>query len=101
MGRAEARAAAANAVQVLGAYGFSDEYPVERFYRNSKGASSTRARREVHTLMQADYVLGFREDKARRVRLPAYAGGVGPGGFVIQQVRGVAPPGRRLVASFL
>jgi glutaryl-CoA dehydrogenase (non-decarboxylating) len=35
----EAESAAANAVQVFGAYGFSDEYPVERFYRNSKGAS--------------------------------------------------------------
>jgi len=35
----EAEASAANAVQVHGAYGFSDEYPVERFYRNSKGAS--------------------------------------------------------------
>ena len=66
----EAEAAAADAVQVHGAYGFSDEYPVERFYRNAKGASIYEGTREVHTLMQADYVLGFREDKPLRAHLP-------------------------------
>jgi len=66
----EAEAAAANAVQVHGAYGFSDEYPVERFYRNSKGASIYEGTREIHTLMQADYALGFREDKPLRTHLP-------------------------------
>ncbi len=67
----EAEAAAANAVQVYGAYGFSDEYPVERFYRNSKGASIYEGTREIHTLMQADYALGFREDKPTERDLPA------------------------------
>jgi glutaryl-CoA dehydrogenase (non-decarboxylating) len=66
----EAEAAAANAVQVFGAYGFSDEYPVERFYRNSKGASIYEGTREIHTLMQADYALGFREDKPTERDLP-------------------------------
>lgn len=66
----EAEAAAANAVQVFGAYGFSDEYPVERFYRNSKGASIYEGTREVHTLMQADYALGFRKDKELERDLP-------------------------------
>lgn len=66
----EAEAAAANAVQVHGAYGFSDEYPVERFYRNSKGASIYEGTREIHTLMQADYVLGFRKDKELEKDLP-------------------------------
>ncbi len=66
----EAEAAAANAVQVHGAYGFSDEYPVERFYRNSKGASIYEGTREIHTLMQADYALGFREDKELPKDLP-------------------------------
>lgn len=70
----EAEAAAANAVQVFGAYGFSDEYPVERFYRNSKGASIYEGTREVHTLMQADYVLGFREDKELERELPRVEG---------------------------
>jgi glutaryl-CoA dehydrogenase (non-decarboxylating) len=66
----EAEAAAANAVQVYGAYGFSDEYPVERFYRNSKGASIYEGTREIHTLMQADYALGLREDRSLREHLP-------------------------------
>ncbi len=66
----EAEAAAANAVQVFGAYGFSDEYPVERFYRNCKGASIYEGTREVHTLMQADYVLGIRKDKPLEKDLP-------------------------------
>ncbi|HWR83441.1 MAG TPA: acyl-CoA dehydrogenase family protein [Candidatus Deferrimicrobium sp.] len=66
----EAEAAAANAVQVFGAYGFSDEYPVERFYRNAKGASIYEGTREIHTLMQADYVLGFRHDKQLERDLP-------------------------------
>ncbi len=66
----EAEASSANAVQVFGAYGFSDEYPVERFYRNSKGASIYEGTREVHTLMQADYVLGLRKDKELERDLP-------------------------------
>jgi len=66
----EAEKAAADAVQVHGAYGFSDEYPVERYYRNAKGASIYEGTREIHTLMQADYALGFREDKPLRAHLP-------------------------------
>jgi len=66
----EAESAAANAVQVFGAYGFSDEYPVERFYRNSKGASIYEGTREIHTLLQADYVLGLRHDKQLERDLP-------------------------------
>jgi glutaryl-CoA dehydrogenase (non-decarboxylating) len=68
----ESEKAAADAVQVHGSYGFSDEYPVERFYRNSKGSSIYEGTREIHTLMQADYVLGYRTDKPVRVKLPPY-----------------------------
>ena len=28
--------------------------------------------REIHKIMQADYALGYRQDKPRRVELPAY-----------------------------
>ncbi len=66
----EAEAHAANAVQVFGSYGFSDEYPVERFYRNSKGASIYEGTREIHTIVQADYVLGIRKDKDTERDLP-------------------------------
>lgn len=60
------------AVQIHGAYGFSDEYPVERYMRNSKGAVIYEGTSEIHQLMQADYELGFREDKPLRCELPAY-----------------------------
>jgi glutaryl-CoA dehydrogenase (non-decarboxylating) len=64
--------AAGNAVQVHGANGYSDEYPVGRFYRNCKGAVIYEGTREIHTVMQADYVLGFRQDKPLRCELPRY-----------------------------
>ncbi len=62
--------AASNAVQIFGAYGFSDEYPVERFYRNAKGAQIYEGTREIHKLLQADYALGLRVDKPLRCPLP-------------------------------
>jgi glutaryl-CoA dehydrogenase (non-decarboxylating) len=64
--------AAGNAVQVHGANGYSDEYPVGRYYRNCKGAVIYEGTREIHTLMQADYALGFRQDKPLRCELPKY-----------------------------
>jgi glutaryl-CoA dehydrogenase (non-decarboxylating) len=64
--------AAGDAVEVHGAYGYSDEYPVERFYRNAKGAVIYEGTREIHTLLQADYALGYREDKPTRVALPKW-----------------------------
>jgi glutaryl-CoA dehydrogenase (non-decarboxylating) len=65
--------AAGDAVQVHGANGYSDEYPVGRFYRNCKGAVIYEGTREIHTVMQADYVLGFRQDKPLRCELPPIA----------------------------
>jgi glutaryl-CoA dehydrogenase (non-decarboxylating) len=64
--------AASDAVQIHGANGYSDEYPVGRYYRNSKGAVIYEGTREVHKLMQADYVLGYRGDRPTRCELPAY-----------------------------
>ncbi len=64
--------AASDAVQVHGANGYSDEYPVGRFYRNCKGAVIYEGTREIHTLMQADYVLGYRVDKPTRCELPPF-----------------------------
>jgi alkylation response protein AidB-like acyl-CoA dehydrogenase len=64
--------AALEAVQIHGAYGFSDEYPVERYLRNSKGAVIYEGTSEIHQLMQADYAMGYREDKPLRCELPAY-----------------------------
>lgn len=64
--------AASDAVEIHGAYGYSDEYPVERFYRNAKGAVIYEGTREIHTLLQADYALGYREDKAMSKSLPPW-----------------------------
>jgi glutaryl-CoA dehydrogenase (non-decarboxylating) len=64
--------AAADAVQIHGANGYSDEYPVGRYYRNCKAAVIYEGSREVHKLMQADYALWYRHDKPRRVELPRY-----------------------------
>jgi glutaryl-CoA dehydrogenase (non-decarboxylating) len=66
--------AAGDAVQIHGANGYSDEYPVGRFYRNCKGAVIYEGTREIHTIMQADYLLGYRTDKATRCELPPYNG---------------------------
>jgi glutaryl-CoA dehydrogenase (non-decarboxylating) len=64
--------AAADAVQIHGANGYSDEYPVGRYYRNCKAGVIYEGSREVHKLMQADYALGYRRDKPRRIDLPRY-----------------------------
>ena len=66
--------AAGDAVQIHGANGYSDEYPVGRYYRNAKGAVIYEGTREIHKLMQADYVLGYRVDRPTRCALPACAG---------------------------
>jgi alkylation response protein AidB-like acyl-CoA dehydrogenase len=69
----EASFSAANeAIQIHGAYGFSDEYDVERYLRNSKGAVIYEGSSEVQTLIQAGYALGERTDKPLRCELPAY-----------------------------
>ena len=65
--------AASDAVQIHGANGYSDEYPVGRFYRNCKGAVIYEGTREIHKLMQADYLLGYRTDRPSRCELPPYA----------------------------
>ena len=66
--------AAGDAVQVHGANGYSDEYPVGRFYRNCKGAVIYEGTREIHKVMQADYLLGYRVDRPTRCELPPYRG---------------------------
>ena len=57
---------ALDAIQIHGAYGYSNEYPVERYLRNSKAAVIYEGTSQIHTLIQADYALGYREDKPLR-----------------------------------
>ncbi|MBE6184587.1 butyryl-CoA dehydrogenase [Bacillus ginsengihumi] len=65
--------AANDAVQIHGAYGYSNEYPVERYLRNSKAPVIYEGTREIHTIMQAEYVLGYRKDKPLDHMLPPWA----------------------------
>lgn len=67
-----ANKAADDAVQIHGAYGYSDEYPVARYLRNSKAPVIYEGTREIHTIMQAEYVLGYREDKTLSHMLPKW-----------------------------
>ena len=64
--------AASEAIQIHGAYGYSDEYDVERYLRNSKGAVIYEGTNEIHQLIQAGYALGLRADRPLRCELPAY-----------------------------
>jgi alkylation response protein AidB-like acyl-CoA dehydrogenase len=64
--------AATEAIQIHGAYGYSDEYDVERYLRNSKGAMIYEGSSEIQTLIQAGYALGERTDKPLRCEAPAY-----------------------------
>jgi alkylation response protein AidB-like acyl-CoA dehydrogenase len=64
--------AANKAIEIHGAYGFSDEFPVERHFRNSRGAMIYEGTHEIHTLMQAEYELGYRSDKPLARTLPAW-----------------------------
>ncbi len=64
--------AALDAIQIHGANGYSNEFPVERYLRNSKAAVIYEGTSQLHTLIQADYALGYREDRPIRCEpLPA------------------------------
>ena len=45
-----------------------DEFPVERYLRNAKAAVIYEGTSQLHTLIQADYALGYREDRPLRCR---------------------------------
>ncbi len=64
--------AANEAIQIHGAYGFSDEYDVERYLRNSRGSIIYEGSSEIQTIIQAGYALGERDDKPLRCEMPAY-----------------------------
>jgi len=65
-------ASALDAIQIHGANGYSNEFPVERYLRNSKAAVIYEGTSQLHTLIQADYALGYREDRPIRCEpLPA------------------------------
>jgi glutaryl-CoA dehydrogenase (non-decarboxylating) len=64
--------AASMAIEIHGANGYTNDYPVERYLRNCKAAVIYEGTRDIHTLMQADWALGLKKEKAARVTLPPY-----------------------------
>jgi len=66
--------AAHDAVQVHGAYGYSAEYPVERYLRNARAPIIYEGTREIHTVVQGEYALGYREDRPVKRSLPPWEG---------------------------
>ncbi|HEY6122012.1 MAG TPA: acyl-CoA dehydrogenase family protein [Pyrinomonadaceae bacterium] len=64
--------AASMAIEVHGANGYSNDYPVERYLRNCKAAIIYEGTRDIHTLMQADWALGLKREKAARKTLPRW-----------------------------
>ena len=64
--------AADDAIQIHGAHGYSDEYPVERYFRNARGALIYEGTQEIHQLIQAGYALGDRVDKPVTQPLPSH-----------------------------
>jgi glutaryl-CoA dehydrogenase (non-decarboxylating) len=63
---------ASDAVEIHGAYGYIDEFPVERYFRNSRGAMIYEGTHEIHTLIQAEYELGYRTDRPLARTLPPF-----------------------------
>ena len=60
------------AIEVHGANGYSNDYPVERYLRNCKAAVIYEGTRDIHTLMQADWALGLKKEKPARKTLPPW-----------------------------
>ena len=86
---------ALDAIQVHGANGYSNEFPVERYLRNSKAAVIYEGTSQLHTLIQADYALGYREDRPLRCEPWPAQGWERPGGLTgpSGQAAGRAPGG--------
>ncbi|NNE65696.1 MAG: butyryl-CoA dehydrogenase [Pyrinomonadaceae bacterium] len=64
--------AASMAIEIHGANGYTNDYPVERYLRNCKAAVIYEGTRDIHTLMQADWALGLKKEPKARVGLPAF-----------------------------
>jgi len=62
------------AIQIHGSYGYSADYPVERMWRNARGAVIYEGTNEIQALLQAEYALGFRKDHPLRKEMPGFVG---------------------------
>jgi glutaryl-CoA dehydrogenase (non-decarboxylating) len=53
------------AIQVHGAYGYSAEYGIERYFRNARAPIIYEGTTQVHKMMQAEHALGYRQLNGR------------------------------------
>src|SRR5881227_698340 len=53
------------AIQVHGAYGYSAEYGLERYFRNARAPIIYEGTTQIHKLMQAEHALGYRQLNGR------------------------------------
>jgi glutaryl-CoA dehydrogenase (non-decarboxylating) len=53
------------AIQVHGAYGYSAEYGIERYFRNARAPIIYEGTTQIHKMMQADHALGYRNLNGR------------------------------------
>ena len=53
------------AIQVHGAYGYSAEYGIERYFRNARAPIIYEGTTQIHKMMQAEHALGYRRLNGR------------------------------------
>jgi glutaryl-CoA dehydrogenase (non-decarboxylating) len=53
------------AIQVHGAYGYSAEYGIERYFRNARAPIIYEGTTQIHKMMQAEHALGWRSLNGR------------------------------------
>jgi alkylation response protein AidB-like acyl-CoA dehydrogenase len=71
-----ANRAAHNAVQIYGGYGYSDEYPVERYFRDAKVLNIYEGTREIQRIIIAQDALGIRYANGSQTGKPTALAGV-------------------------
>ncbi len=71
-----ANRAAHNAVQIYGGYGYSDEYPVERYFRDAKVLNIYEGTREIQRVIIAQDALGIRYANGKPTGRPTALAGI-------------------------
>lgn len=61
----EAFKAANLAIQIHGAYGYSAEYGIERYFRNARAPILYEGTTQIHKMLQAEHALGYRQLNGR------------------------------------